>query len=206
MLLLSLTVRNYRVHRDLTVEFDPERNLIGGPNETGKSTLAEAIHRELFMRYKAGGDLQKSMVSDTHGGHPEVKLTFEAAGDTWTIEKLFAGSTKGTARLSSRSGISLQGEAAEEKLSELTGNTAGMANRENDLATRWAHLWVWQGTAGADASAHAIAHRNELIQRLQENGLAAVMQSETDEKTRDKIRIIHESEGLIGIMMEEEIR
>jgi DNA repair exonuclease SbcCD ATPase subunit len=193
MLLLSLTVRNYRVHRDLTVEFDPERNLIGGPNETGKSTLAEAIHRALFMRFKAGGDLQKSMVSDTHGGHPEVKLTFEAAGDTWTIEKLFAGSTRGTARLSSRSGISLQGDAAEEKLSELTGNTAGMANRENDLATRWAHLWVWQGTAGADASAHAIAHRNELIQRLQENGLAAVMQSETDEKTREKIRIIHES-------------
>lgn len=193
MRLLSLTVRNYRLHRELTVDFDPERNLIGGPNETGKSTLAEAIHRALFMRYKSGGDLQKSMVSDTHGGHPEVKLTFEAAGDIWTIEKLFAGSTKGTARLSSRSGISLQGEAAEDKLSELTGNTDGSTNNLNQLSTRWSHLWVWQGTSGADASAHAISHRSELIQRLQEDGLAAVMQSETDDKTREKIRVIHES-------------
>jgi DNA repair exonuclease SbcCD ATPase subunit len=188
MRLLSLTVRNYRIHRDFTVGFDPSRNLIGGTNETGKSTLAEAIHRALFMRYKAGGDLQKSMVSDIHGGHPEVKLTFEATGDIWTIEKLFAGSTKGTVRLSSRSGISLQGDAAEEKLAELTGNAAGSTNNLNQLATRWSHLWVWQGTAGTDASAHAIDHRNELIQRFQENGLAAVMQSETDDKTHEKIR------------------
>ncbi|MFN6016833.1 MAG: AAA family ATPase [Verrucomicrobiota bacterium] len=193
MRLISLTIRNYRVHRDLTVEFDPERNLIGGPNETGKSTLAEAIHRALFMRYKSGGDLQKSMVSDTHGGQPEVRLTFECAGDTWTIEKHFAGSARGSARLISVSGISLQGDAAEDKLAELTGNAAGSTNNFNQLSTRWSHLWVWQGTAGADASEHAMSHRSELIQRLQENGLAAVMQSETDNKTREKIQTIHET-------------
>jgi DNA repair exonuclease SbcCD ATPase subunit len=193
MRLISLTVRNYRIHGEMTVDFDSSRNLIGGPNETGKSTLAEAIHRALFMRYKAGGDLQKSMVSDMHAGHPEVKLTFEAAGDTWTIEKLFAGSTKSTARLTSLGGISLQGDPAEEKLAEITSNPDGMANRENDLATRWAHLWVWQGTSGADASTHAANHRDELIQRLQANGLATVMQSEADEKTREKMRAMHES-------------
>lgn len=193
MRLISLTIRNYRIHREITVDFDSSRNLIGGPNETGKSTLAEAIHRALFMRYKAGGDLQKSMVSDMHSGHPEVKLTFEAAGDTWTIEKLFAGSTKGTARLTSSRGLSLQGDPAEEKLAEITSNPDGMANRESDLVTRWAHLWVWQGTSGSDASAHAASHRSELIQRLQANGLATVMQSETDEKTREKMRAMHDS-------------
>lgn len=193
MRLLTLTVRNYRLHRDLTVEFDPERNLIGGPNESGKSTLAEAIHRALFMRHRAGGKLQESMVSDVHGGTPEVLLTFEAAGDTWTIEKTFTGNAKSTARLSSRSGISLQGDTAEEKLAEITANPDGMANRENDLATRWSHLWVWQGTAGHDASAHTANHRGELIQRLQENGLAAVMQSDTDDQTREKIQSLHEA-------------
>ena len=188
MRLLTLTVRNYRLHRDLTVEFDPERNLIGGPNETGKSTLAEAIHRALFMRHRAGGELQRSMVSSVHGGNPEVHLTFEAAGDTWTIEKLFTGTAKSTARLSSRSGISLQGDSAEEKLAEITANTDGVTNNLNQLNNRWSHLWVWQGTAGSDASAHAANHRSELIQRLQENGLAAVMQSETDDQTREKIQ------------------
>lgn len=188
MRLISLTVRNYRLHRDLTIEFDPDRNLIGGPNETGKSTLAEAIHRALFMRHRAGGELQKSMVSDVHGGTPEVQLSFEAAGDTWTIEKKFAGATKGTARLSSRSGISLQGDAAEEKLAELTGNNAGSTNTLNQIINRWSHLWVWQGSAGLDASVHTSQHRSELIQRLQEQGLAAVMQSATDDKTREKIQ------------------
>ena len=61
MRLLSLNVRNYRIHRDLTLDFDPSRNLIGGTNETGKSTLAEAIHRALFMRHRAGGDLLSSV-------------------------------------------------------------------------------------------------------------------------------------------------
>jgi DNA repair exonuclease SbcCD ATPase subunit len=190
MRLLSLTVRNYRIHRDITIGFDPSRNLIGGTNETGKSTLAEAIHRVLFMRHRAGGDLQKSMLSD-HGGTPEVELTFESAGETWTIAKQFAGH-RGSARLRSGSGLNIQGDEAEEKLATITGNPDGMANRLNELTNRWAHLWVWQGTAGNDASSHAANHRNELVQRLQQQGLAAVMQSQADEQAREKIRIAYE--------------
>ena len=186
MRLLSLNVRNYRIHRDLTLDFDPSRNLIGGTNETGKSTLAEAIHRALFMRHRAGGELLSSMRSKIHLGNPEVRLCFESGGEKWTIEKQFAG-TKGTARLSSASGISLTGDAAEDKLSEILGNSAGVAKSHKDLATRWAHLWVWQGTAGQDASAHAAAYRADLVQRLQQDGLAAIMQSATDEQIRGKI-------------------
>jgi DNA repair exonuclease SbcCD ATPase subunit len=192
MRLISLTIRNYRIHRETHIDFDASRHLIGGVNETGKSTIAEAIHRVLFMRHKAGGEIQKSMVSDIHAGHPEVKLVLEAAGDTWTIEKTFAGPTRSTARLSSLRGISLQGDAAEDKLAELTSNPDGPANRENELNTRWAHLWVWQGKSGENAATHAATHRSELTQRLQESGLASVMQSDTDEKIREKIRALHD--------------
>lgn len=187
MRLISLSVRNYRIHRDFRVEFDPQRHLIGGSNETGKSTLAEAMHRVLFMRHRAGGDVQKSMVSHLHAGVPEVTLSFHAAGETWTIEKQFAG-TKGKAQLRSAGGVSLQGDAAEEKLAALIGNPEGAANRLNELANRWSHLWVWQGTAGNDAATHAANRRDELVQRLQQQGLAAVMQSATDERAREKIR------------------
>jgi DNA repair exonuclease SbcCD ATPase subunit len=190
MRLLSLTVRNYRIHRDFTVEFHPSRNLIGGTNETGKSTLAEAIHRALFMRHRAGGELQQSMVS-THGGTPAVTLVFEVQGQRWTIDKEFAGA-RGSARLRSERGEVLHGDAAEEKLAGLIGNPDGMANRLNELGSRWSHLWVWQGSAGNDASAHAASRRDELVQRLQEQGLAAVMQSETDERAREKIRLSYE--------------
>lgn len=191
MRLLSLTVRNYRVHRGISVDFDPGRHLIGGPNEAGKSTLVEAIHRVLFMRHRAGGDLQKSMVSDVHSGVPEVMLRFESGKEIWTVEKHFAGA-RGTVKLRSDGGLSLQGDAAEDQLAALTGNPEGVANRLNELSSRWAHLWVWQGCSGNDPSPQAAGLRDSLVQRLQEQGLAAVMQSDRDERVRETIRLAHE--------------
>ena len=55
MRLHSLHLRNYRIHQDLRISFDPSRTLIGGRNETGKSTLVEAAHRALFLSHRRGG-------------------------------------------------------------------------------------------------------------------------------------------------------
>ena len=77
MKLLSIEVKSYRIHRDVKVEFDPSRNVITGPNESGKSTLVQAAHRALFMKSKITGDALRRMKSDQHPGNPEVQLTFE---------------------------------------------------------------------------------------------------------------------------------
>lgn len=188
MRLHKLTVRNYRLHKDFTLDLDPSRNLLGGDNESGKSTLAEAIHRALFFRHRSGGEVQKAMISDRHNGIPEVDLVFEADGATWTLEKKFGGSTKGAIRLSSDASENLTGDAAEERLAQLTGNDEGEASTAKQLSTRWAHLWVWQGSAGEDVSAHAATYKDDLVRRLQEQGLAAVMQSATDERVREAVR------------------
>ncbi len=187
MRILSVTARNYRLHQDLTIELDPSRNLIGGPNETGKSTLAEAMHRAMFCRHRTGGELQQSMRSEIYNGQPEVRLVFETGGGSRTLDKRFSG-TSGTIRLASNDGTSWQGDEAEDKLAQLVGNPDGATNRLNELSTRWAHLWVWQGTSGSDALIHAAKRKDELIQRLQQQGLAAVMQSPTDERVRESIK------------------
>ena len=181
MRLISLTVRNYRVHKDLTVTFDPSRNLIGGPNESGKSTLAEAAHRALFLRAKTGGGIQKEMVSTHLGGDPEVVLTFEAAGVRWELEKRFAG-TKGSTRLSGTGMATLKDEEADTKLTEILKTESGGRANAGQLAATWSHLWVWQGSSGQDPADHASAHKNTLVQRLQKDGIAAVMQSDTDQR------------------------
>ena len=186
MRLISLTVRNYRVHKDLTVTFDPSRNLIGGPNECGKSTLAEAAHRALFLRSKTGGSIQKDMVSTHMGGDPEVLLTFEAAGIRWELEKRFAGS-KGSTRLSATGMATLKDEEADAKLSEVLKTESGGRANASQLAATWSHLWVWQGSSGQDPADHACAHKDSLVQRLQKDGIAAVMQSATDQRVREKI-------------------
>jgi DNA repair exonuclease SbcCD ATPase subunit len=187
MRILSITARNYRIHRDITVGFDPSRNLIGGPNETGKSTLAEAMHRALFLRAKTGGNVQRSMCSEIHMGKPEVSLVFEAGGQVWTIEKRFSG-PGGTTRLASDGGLSYQGDEAETKLAQLIHNEDGTSSTIKQLETQWAHLWVWQGKAGENAAAHAGQQKDLLVQRLQKDGLAAVMQSDFDQQVREKIQ------------------
>jgi DNA repair exonuclease SbcCD ATPase subunit len=42
-----------RLHGDLEFSFSPRLTLIGGPNESGKSTLVEALHRALFLKASA---------------------------------------------------------------------------------------------------------------------------------------------------------
>ncbi|MEI7952079.1 MAG: ATP-binding protein, partial [Synechococcaceae cyanobacterium ELA182] len=151
MRLLSARVRDYRLHRDLEVELDPRFTVISGPNQSGKSTLAEALHRALFLPVKTGGDLLKGMQSDPYLAEPEVELAFEAVGERWTLRKRFAGA-RGSASLQDGRGRSLQGEEAEERLAELIGTSAVARNRgaAEQLKERWGHLWVWQGAASSN--------------------------------------------------------
>jgi DNA repair exonuclease SbcCD ATPase subunit len=181
MRLLSALVRNYRIHRELRVDFDPARTLIGGRNESGKSTLIEAIHRALFLKARVTGEAQKGMTSTSHPGCPEVELRFEAAGRTYHLRKRFSGGT-GSTRLSDDAGRAVQDDEAERCLAELLGVEALSAGKgaEGRVAKQWAHLWVWQGEAGDDPAAHASAQQAPLLQRLQSLGGAAALQSERD--------------------------
>ncbi|CAK6700775.1 AAA family ATPase [Synechococcus sp. CBW1002] len=170
MRLLSARIRDYRLHRDLTVNFDPRFTVIAGPNQSGKSTLAEALHRALFLPVKTGGAVLEGMKTDPFMADPEVVLAFAAGGDTWTLRKRFAGS-RGSIALQDSGGRSLQGDAAEERLAELIGTAAVARNRAaaDQLKERWGHLWVWQGSASDNPlalSSSAYDH-DRLVERLQ---------------------------------------
>jgi DNA repair exonuclease SbcCD ATPase subunit len=183
MRLISATVRRYRAHAELTIEFDPSLTLIGGPNESGKSTFAEAIHRALFLKAKTGGAAQKAMVSSRFPGAPEVELRFEVGGRRYRLTKRFSGAS-GTATLSEESGQTWQQAEAESKLAELLGVESLEGGR--GAATRsegqWAHLWVRQGESGHDPSDHATGQSEPLLARLKNEGGAAAMESDRDSR------------------------
>lgn len=181
MKLLSATARNYRIHRETKVDFDESRSLIGGPNESGKSTFIEAVHRGLFLKSRVSGDGQKSMVSEIHPGHPEVEIEFEAKGKRYILIKRFSG-TNGTTKLTEVGGVSWQGDEAESQLHALlrvedVGGGRGISDR---ILQQWAHLWVWQGKSGNDPCGDAASEQTALLQRLQEEGGAVAMQSQCD--------------------------
>ena len=169
MRLLSARIRDYRVHSEQEIVFDPRFTVIAGPNQSGKSTLAEALHRALFLPVKTGGDLLKSMRSDPCLAEPEVKLVFEAASKRWELVKRFAGA-RGSVYLKDGE-RNLQGDEAEERLAELIGTAAVARNTAaaNQLKERWGHLWVWQGSASTNPLGLTAAgyDHDRLVERLQ---------------------------------------
>jgi hypothetical protein len=179
MRLISATVRNYRIHRDTRVDFDPSRTIIGGGNETGKSTFVEAIHRGLFLRSRAVGEIRSSMLPMHAAPAPEVEIIFDAGGSRYHLMKRFSGAS-GTTQLSDGAGSLWRGEEAESRLAALVGvNELQRASKER-LQEQWAHLWVWQGQGMQDPSLRDSPEQDRLIRRLQEEGGAVVTQSDTD--------------------------
>lgn len=182
MRITSVTLRCYRVHRELHVDLDPSRTIIGGANETGKSTLAEAMHRALFLKAKGNSESHRHMTSSLHGGHPEVEVTFEACGTTYHLRKRFGSA--GTAVLSSADSSARSGDDAESELARVLSVEVGTAGKT--MLAQWAHLWVWQGDAGGDPTVYATAQQDALLQRLQDMGGAGAIQSDLDARVASR--------------------
>ena len=142
MRLRHAVLRKVRQHKHLELSFHPRFTLIGGPNEAGKSTLVEALHRALFLKASATGAPVEALQSRLHMGQPVVQIGFEAKGDTWTLVKRFSGATGQVTLKAESSGKPLTGPGAEDVLAELlgVGEIVGSKQAGTVLPSRWAHL------------------------------------------------------------------
>jgi energy-coupling factor transporter ATP-binding protein EcfA2 len=186
MRLVSATVRNYRILRELSVQFDARRTVIGGPNESGKSTLVEAIHRALFFRYKSTAGLEA--IRPRHqSGFPEVIVEFDTAGVRYTLRKLFRGAQGSVATLTVDSeGLQLDGDKAEERL---RGILAVDDVNPGQFREQWSHLWVWQGKASDDPTSPATigSAAVDLQRRLGAMTGENILQTDRDERVLCRI-------------------
>jgi DNA repair exonuclease SbcCD ATPase subunit len=191
MRLLFCRLRHVRLHRELSLRFDPRLTLIGGPNEAGKSTLVEALHKGLFLKASATGRGVEELRSRLHGGLPEVEIHFEAGDQLWELRKRFSGGS-GTCQLSAAGGPSLRGPEAEERLAALLGMEGPLEGRRiGQLPERWAHLWVRQGESGRNPL-EGQGERYDLqrlVQQLQQRGSATALLSDLDQQVSAHIRI-----------------
>ena len=148
MRLISATIENYRVHRRTTVTFAGGLTLIAAANESGKSTLVEAMHRGLFLPHRKGGELQREMMS-RDGGHPTVEIHFAAAGSTWKLRKVFRGQQGTCSLVCEQPARQWEGDEAETKFAKLL-SMHGASDADVPPIERWDHLWVMQGSAHGD--------------------------------------------------------
>jgi DNA repair exonuclease SbcCD ATPase subunit len=178
----KIQIWNFRIHENLAVEFAKGCTVITGLNESGKSTLFEAIHCVLFMKHRKTGELHDA-IRRRNADFPEVELWFEAQGTSWHLRKRFAGSsTKSICSLSDGGRQSYAGEAAENTLATLVRFDLADpidGNRER-LRGNASHLWVWQGTSGGNPAGELGRRHDAIVERLQAVGVAGIMQSQLD--------------------------
>lgn len=152
MLIKSVAVRSYRTIRHAKVDFTAGLNVIHGDNDIGKSTLMDAMRAGLVRPGRLTGKALASMCP-RDGGHPEVDVCFELAGDEYTVRKKFA--TNGSTRLFRRSGggvlREVPGDPDEELLRLLRFGERRTAGGVTDLGIL-PLIWVTQGTSGLSPS------------------------------------------------------
>lgn len=181
MHILHVHLQNYRVHRNFEATLDETITLLQGPNESGKSTFVEAVHRTLFLKAKGTSELHTAMTSN-HGGIPTVSVKFAIGDAIYTVKKEFNG-TKGSTVLQPENGANLIGDEAEEKLAELLDvkGTVGGGGAKKALPKRWAHLWVWQGSSNLSPLDSAEEAQPALHASLQQQAGEGLIVSPTDQ-------------------------
>lgn len=121
----------------------PGINLFTGPNESGKSTLVQAIRAAFFERFKSStvDDLQPW--GDTSAA-PSIALDFLWQNQHWALNKRFLKQKRCDLSID---GELFNGEEAEEKLAELLGYR--FSGRGTSKAEHWGIpglLWIEQGS------------------------------------------------------------
>lgn len=120
-------------------------NVIIEPNETGKSTLLEAMRAAFFIRHNTANRLARSYAPHGEAVAPQIEVGFEARGGEWQVTKRFLKSASVEVR--SPNGRA-QGEDAEAQLQALLGARRD-TSQAGDAAAHGALGLLWVGQAQA---------------------------------------------------------
>jgi hypothetical protein len=121
MRLLRLDVSDFAAIASADITFGPGLNVLYGPNDLGKSTLAESIRLGLLLPHTSSHI--EPFVPWTGGQHPRIEITFQTeAQRIWKVVKVFGRSGSSTLH-ESRNGIEFdetaRGRQVEARLREI---------------------------------------------------------------------------------------
>lgn len=131
MRLLSLRVRSFGCVDEAELELGPGVNVLYGPNDLGKSTLAQAIRAALLL--PSGHQKAQELRPWHRDAAPEVRLQFMAPDEpgaatparTWRVHKVFGGKGGQAELEGSNDGVSFfleqKGPGVDARLRQLLG-------------------------------------------------------------------------------------
>lgn len=150
-------------------------NLFVGDNETGKSTIVDAIRAAFFERHKSTSVQHLQPWGDS-GAAPTVTLAFAWQGEQWQLDKSFLKKKRCDLRIDGRH---FSGDEAEEHLAEVLGYSISKkgASKARDHGIPGL-LWVEQG-AIQDVR-EPVGHAGSHLQTALGNSLGEVASSTGD--------------------------
>ncbi len=91
MVIKTLQLNNWRSLKELQLILGPGLNLVCGPNESGKSTLREALRAAFLTPSRGRGKhpLSATRPWDTPKAFPRIELTFHHQGADWRMVRVF---------------------------------------------------------------------------------------------------------------------
>ena len=167
MILESIAIQDFRKIADRLVidGLEPGLNLITGPNETGKSTIAEAIRTVFLERYKVSS-LGGIVPRERPDGQPTVEVAFTIGGVPHLLKKQFVRKSRCELRVGHQT---LAEDEAEQKLSDLLGfSRAERGASKPEHAGIPGLLWVRQGQTRdvRDSGEHAANYVRDALTQL----------------------------------------
>ncbi|MGF6770793.1 chromosome segregation ATPase [Paraburkholderia sp. GAS199] len=186
MKLQSIAIQEFKQFSGRIVidDLQPGLNLFTGPNEAGKSTIAEAVRAVFLERYKAS-HLKDLLPWGKASGQPSVEVTFELDGAACRLSKQFVTRQRCELKI----GQTVLGEdEAEDRLAALLGfsRAARGALKPADAGVPGL-LWVQQGGTQEmrDSTGHAAQYLRDALSQLSggaesagEDALIAAVQRE----------------------------
>jgi len=139
-------LENWRQHAKTRVDFDEDSTVIYGPNETGKSTVLEALSRGLFDKSSSQAVTIKHIKPFTASGNvtSTVRIEFTLNKARYRIEKNF-NLRRGTSLykvVGGKSILEAQDDSADEQLIRLL--EADLPSPRGSKPSQWgAFRWLW---------------------------------------------------------------
>ena len=158
-------------------------NIVIEPNETGKSTLLDALRAAFFIRHNTSNALARSYAPHGEAVGPEIRVGFDVAGAPWSVTKRFLrGASVETDGPQGRA----QGEEAEARLNALLGSVRD-TSRTGDVANYGALGLLWVGQAqGLKVSAPGQIVRDSIASTL-EAEVGTIMGGEAFRRVRQRV-------------------
>ncbi|HEX7934454.1 MAG TPA: AAA family ATPase [Paraburkholderia sp.] len=186
MKLQSIAIQEFKQFTGRLVidDLQPGLNLFVGPNEAGKSTIAEAVRAVFLERYKAS-HLKDLLPWGRASGQPSVEVSFDLDGAACRLSKQFVTRQRCELKI----GQAVFGEdEAEDKLAALLGfSRAARGPLKAENAGVPGLLWVQQGGTQdmRDSTGHAAQYLRDALSQLSgsresagEDALIAAVQRE----------------------------